>query len=66
VPVTVGASDALRTQILSGLNEGDTVVIATVSSVVPTPNVNGLFGGGGRGGAGGGRTTGKGGAALGG
>jgi macrolide-specific efflux system membrane fusion protein len=66
VPVTVGASDALRTQILSGLNEGDTVVIATVSSVVPTPNVNGLFGGGGRGGAGGGRTTGRGGAALGG
>jgi multidrug efflux pump subunit AcrA (membrane-fusion protein) len=64
VPVTVGASDALRTQILSGLNEGDTVVIATVSSVVPTPNVNSLFGG--RGGAGGGRTTGRGGAAPGG
>jgi macrolide-specific efflux system membrane fusion protein len=64
VPVTVGASDALRTQILSGLNEGDNVVIATVSSSVPTPDVNALFGG--RGGAGGGRTTGRGAAAPGG
>jgi multidrug efflux pump subunit AcrA (membrane-fusion protein) len=65
VPVTVGASDALRTQILSGLNEGDSVVIATVSSSVPTPNVNALFGGR-AGAAGGGRTTGRGAAAPGG
>lgn len=63
-PVTVGASDSLRTQILSGLNEGDTVVIATVSGSVPTLNAGGngggLFGGGGGrvvigGGGGGGR-----------
>jgi hypothetical protein len=64
--VTVGASDALRTQVLSGLNPGDQVVVATVSSTVPTTTGNGggaLFGGGGggvrtggggRGGAGGG------------
>jgi multidrug efflux pump subunit AcrA (membrane-fusion protein) len=63
VPVTIGASDALRTEILSGLNEGDSVVIATVSSAVPTPNVNSLLGGGG---GRGGRTTGRGGAAPGG
>ncbi|HEY2705879.1 MAG TPA: biotin/lipoyl-binding protein [Candidatus Dormibacteraeota bacterium] len=53
VPVTIGASDALRTQIVSGLNEGDTVVIATVSGTVPTPNASTLLGGGR--GAGGGR-----------
>jgi multidrug efflux pump subunit AcrA (membrane-fusion protein) len=59
VQVTIGASDALRTQIVSGLNAGDTVVIATVSSTVPSGATNrgttggGLFGaGGGRGGAG--------------
>ncbi len=46
--VTVGASDALRTQIMSGLNPGDEVITATVSSTVPTTNSgNGLFGGGG-------------------
>ena len=50
IPVTVGASDQYRTQIVSGLNQGDTVVIATVSGVVPTPNANSFFGGGGRGG----------------
>ena len=54
-PVTVGASDALRTQILSGLNPGDQVITATVSSSVPTNNSgSGLFGGGGRGNFGGG------------
>jgi hypothetical protein len=54
--VTVGASDALRTQILSGVNSGDQVVIATVTGTVPTtPNAGGaggLFGGGGAGGGG--------------
>lgn len=54
-PVQVGATDALRAQILSGLNPGDQIVIATVSSTVPTTtNRNGL-GGGGFGGGGGGR-----------
>ncbi len=57
VPVTTGASDATRTQILSGLNVGDTVVIATVSSTVPSTTTNrtggGLLGGGGGRGAGG-------------
>jgi macrolide-specific efflux system membrane fusion protein len=61
-PVTVGASDPLRTQIISGVQPGDTVVVATVSSSVPqTTNGGGLFlgpggGGGGfrRGGGGGG------------
>jgi multidrug efflux pump subunit AcrA (membrane-fusion protein) len=56
VAVSTGLSDANRTQILSGLNAGDTVVIATVSSSVPstTRNTGGglLGGGGGRGGAG--------------
>ncbi len=53
VVVTVGAADSTRTQILSGLAEGDTVVIATVSSSVPsaatTPRRTGggLTGGGG-------------------
>ncbi len=59
--VTVGASDALRTQIMSGLNEGDEVITATVSSTVPSTNSgNGVFGGGGgRGnfGGGGGRVV---------
>jgi len=54
--VTVGASDALRTQVLSGLNEGDQVVIATVSSTIPTTTTGagagGLFGVGGAGGGG--------------
>jgi len=66
--VTVGASDALRTQILSGLSTGDQVVIATVSSTVPTTTsgaggAGGLFGGGGavRGAGGGGAGRGAGG-----
>jgi len=57
-PVTLGATDALRTQVLSGLNAGDEVVIATISRTVPTTNGGGLLnpGGGGtrRGGGGGG------------
>jgi multidrug efflux pump subunit AcrA (membrane-fusion protein) len=60
VAVQVGASDALRTEIQSGLNVGDTVVIATVSSAVPTASARtgagGLFGVGG-----GGTGTGRGG-----
>jgi macrolide-specific efflux system membrane fusion protein len=57
VAVTTGASDSSRTQIVSGLNEGDNVVIATVSSTVPSGTTRttggGLLGGsGGRGGAG--------------
>jgi multidrug efflux pump subunit AcrA (membrane-fusion protein) len=60
-PVTVGASDALRTQILSGLSAGDQVVIATVSSTVPTTTTGGA-GAGGLFGGGGGGTRGAGGA----
>lgn len=56
VAVTTGASDSNRTQILSGLNAGDNVIIATVSSTVPSTTTRGtgggLLGGGGRGGAG--------------
>ena len=59
--ITIGASDSLRTQVMSGLNEGDEVITATVSSTVPTTNssANPLTGGGGGrgnfGGGGGGR-----------
>ncbi|MBV8301826.1 MAG: biotin/lipoyl-binding protein [Candidatus Dormibacteraeota bacterium] len=64
VSVQVGAADATRTQILSGLNPGDQVIIATISSSVPTSSGSGssLFGGGGRGGftGGGGSFTGTG------
>jgi multidrug efflux pump subunit AcrA (membrane-fusion protein) len=47
-PVQVGASDSLRTEIVSGLNAGDQVVIATVSSTIPSSGNNGggLFGNG--------------------
>ena len=65
--VQVGAQDALRTQILSGLGAGDQVVIATVSGSVPSGNGGGgLFAGGGRGGFGGGGFGGGGGRAGGG
>ncbi|MHB8572139.1 MAG: efflux RND transporter periplasmic adaptor subunit [Candidatus Dormibacteria bacterium] len=59
VTVTTGAADATRTQILSGLNLGDTVVLATVTSTVPATGGGGGAGnilgggGGGRGGGGG-------------
>lgn len=74
--ITVGATDANRTQILSGVSEGDQVVIATVTGTVPTTTGNGgtggrgLTGGGGGvfigGGGGGGGGRGAGGGALGG
>jgi multidrug efflux pump subunit AcrA (membrane-fusion protein) len=62
VSVQVGASDAFRTQILSGLTKGATVVLSVITSRVPTTSGTGagLVGGGagagagGRGGAGGG------------
>lgn len=57
VTVTVGSADSLRTQITSGLSAGQTVVIATVSSTIPTTGAAGAgttrrgaaggFGGGG-------------------
>jgi multidrug efflux pump subunit AcrA (membrane-fusion protein) len=55
VSVTVGAADATRTQILSGVKVGDEVVIATISSTIPTTTGGvgrGLTGGGGFGGGG--------------
>ena len=67
VAVTVGASDATRTQILTGVKLGDEVVIATITSTIPsstsgaagrtiTGGGGGFFGGGGGGlGGGGGR-----------
>jgi HlyD family secretion protein len=62
VAVTVGAADASRTQILSGVKVGDQVVIATISSTIPSSTSGtgrsltggGGFGGGGFGGGGGG------------
>jgi HlyD family secretion protein len=55
VTVTVGSADSSRTQITSGLAAGDTVVIATVTSTLPstssttTRRGSGLAGGGGAG-----------------
>jgi multidrug efflux pump subunit AcrA (membrane-fusion protein) len=50
VPVTVGASDAQATQILSGLSAGEEVVIAQITSNIPSTgsgsNFRGLGGGG--------------------
>ena len=66
--VTVGATDATRTQILSGISDGDQVVIATITGTVPSTTggtgARGLGGGGGFfvGGGGGGRGGGGGGA----
>jgi RND family efflux transporter MFP subunit len=61
-PITVGASDGSRAQVLSGLSPGDRVVIASLSSTVPTPSAGSLFGGRGGGGrAGGAGRTGAGG-----
>ncbi|HEV3122970.1 MAG TPA: biotin/lipoyl-binding protein [Candidatus Dormibacteraeota bacterium] len=60
--VQVGAADALRTEIVSGLSVGDQVVIATVTGTVPTnTGGGGLFGAGGAGGRGGGAGRGIGG-----
>ena len=69
VAVTVGASDATLTQILSGVKVGDEVVIATITSTIPSSTTGtgrsltgGGFGGGGFGGGGfGGGGTGRGG-----
>ena len=60
VAVTVGASDATLTQILSGVKVGDKVVIATITSTIPSSTTGtgrsltggGGFGGGGFGGGG--------------
>ena len=48
-PVTVGASDPSRTQILSGLSKGDLVILAQVGAQPPTTNPSGGIGGGGGG-----------------
>jgi len=56
--VTLGAIGAAVTQVRSGLNAGDQVVLADLSQPLPTANsttgTRGLAGGGGRGGGGGG------------
>jgi hypothetical protein len=54
VVVTTGAADSSRTEIQSGLSMGDTVVIATVSSTVPSASATGRTGGAARGFGGGG------------
>jgi multidrug efflux pump subunit AcrA (membrane-fusion protein) len=66
VAVTVGAADASRTQILSGVKVGDVVVIATISSTIPSSTsgtgrslTGGGFGGGFGGGGGGAGGTGR-------
>ena len=58
VAVTVGASDATLTQILTGVKVGDQVVIATITSTIPSSTAGtgrsltgGGFGGGGFGGS---------------
>jgi multidrug efflux pump subunit AcrA (membrane-fusion protein) len=62
VTVTVGASDPTRTQILSGLNRGDVVILAEIGAKPPTGGAApGGGGGGGGGGAGGTRGGGGGG-----
>ena len=54
VSVTTGASDPTRIEILSGLKLGDTVVIAVISSSVPSSGTGTALGTGGtRGGSGG-------------
>ncbi|HEY3895951.1 MAG TPA: HlyD family efflux transporter periplasmic adaptor subunit [Pseudonocardiaceae bacterium] len=56
--VSLGAVGPTRTQILSGLNQGDQVVLAELSQPLPTTslqNIQRIAGGGGGGGGGGGR-----------
>jgi multidrug efflux pump subunit AcrA (membrane-fusion protein) len=53
VTVTVGAADATRTQILSGVSNGETIVVAAISASAPTTTTGGGFGGGLLGGGGG-------------
>jgi HlyD family secretion protein len=50
VSVQVGASDPTRTEIVSGLKLGDVVVIAVVTSSVPSSGTGTVLGGSGRGG----------------
>jgi RND family efflux transporter MFP subunit len=57
VRVTVGAIGPTRTQVLSGLNPGDQVVLAELSQPLPTTNIQNLRRAAG-GGGGGGRTGG--------
>jgi multidrug efflux pump subunit AcrA (membrane-fusion protein) len=54
IAVQTGASDPTRIQILSGLQLNDVVVIAVVTSAVPSTNGNSVLGGGGNRGGGGG------------
>lgn len=54
VPVQTGASDPTRIEITSGLKLNDVVVIAVVTSAVPSANGASVLGGGTRGGGGGG------------
>jgi multidrug efflux pump subunit AcrA (membrane-fusion protein) len=53
VPVEIGASDPSRTEILSGLNLNQVVVIAVVTSSVPSSGAGTVLGGGGTRGSGG-------------
>jgi HlyD family secretion protein/macrolide-specific efflux system membrane fusion protein len=66
VPVTVGAIGSTTTQITSGLNAGDVVILATVSAPVPASNSNSFLVRRLTGGAGGGGLTGGAGGAPGG
>jgi len=50
-PVTVGAVGSTLTQIKSGLTPGEEVILAEVTSIVPSSSGFGGFGGGGLGGA---------------
>jgi hypothetical protein len=52
VVVQTGASDPTRIQIVSGLQLNQVVVIAVVTSSVPSGNGSSVLGGGGRGGGG--------------
>jgi multidrug efflux pump subunit AcrA (membrane-fusion protein) len=55
VPVTVGDSDGTNTEIVSGVNEGDTVVTSVSTGTATRTSTTGtsIFGGGNRGGFGG-------------
>lgn len=61
VSVQVGASDPTRTQIVSGLKLNQVVVIAVITSSVPTSTAGTVFGGGAGGRGGGGVVRGAGG-----
>jgi RND family efflux transporter MFP subunit len=54
VPVQTGASDPTRIQIVSGLQLNQVIVIAVITSSVPSGNGNSVLGGGGGRGGGGG------------